>query len=317
MKSLILIQVLIALLLQGREIQDSSLPTAGSAPPASLPRLLYGSESGQATTVDFGKILPNASEAFTITLGTPKSGILSLAGTQISFLPSTANWRKDSATYTLCQNGGCGTGWLVFINNAPAALCTEVATRQLSVTLSGSEITILSPSQSGRIIEFSAENYTVDTIAGGKKLNYIPAGGNMYPWGYGYDIVRYKVLLANGNCQTGKIEFAINGGCFSSKLNDTIVLPASRILQLDTTYLRRNILGCNNLNNQTKLLLTERGTSRKATLFGTVIDTTIGGNRQLYYSQIAPNGGASDVFNFFLMNVRDSTFYKGEIIINP
>ena len=27
-------------------------------------------------------------------------------------MPSTANWRKDSATYTLCQNGGCGTGWL-------------------------------------------------------------------------------------------------------------------------------------------------------------------------------------------------------------
>lgn len=231
------------------------------------------------TTVAFNtdSLVPRRGKAYTFRFGQPVFGQLDRQGNQLVYTPppATVVWTKDSARYTVCQDGSCGSGWLQMVKApGPAACLQDGDQRVLLSPLGQRTFTLPTGAQLDLLV---AENYTAETIDGGS-FRY-QASGSIY--NFGYDLIRYRYQL-NGDCHEGEIKVYVGDSCLAGARNATLAaVGGSRfITESELLAIAR---GCRGQIADGSFSAKPTSTGRVPTKFGVLADTTITGTRGLYY----------------------------------
>lgn len=231
------------------------------------------------TTVSFNtdSLVPRPGKAYTFRFGQPVFGQLDRQGNQLIYTPPAATvlWTKDSARYTVCQDGSCGSGWLQMVKAPGPAACLRDADQSLLLSPLGQRtFTLPTGAQLNLLV---AENYTADSIDG-RSFRY-QASGSIY--NFGYDLIRYRYQL-NGDCHEGEIRVYVGDSCLAGARNVTLAATGGNRFITETELLTV-ARGCRGQIADGTFSTKPTSTGRVMTKFGTLADTVITGTPGLYY----------------------------------
>lgn len=278
-------------------------PTPTTTISAQLPQIQL---SWKDTTleVDFDSLVPNKTVPYSARFTQPAQGRLRLQGSLLRYEPAQVNWERDSCTYTLCQGDNCGKGQIIFLNPNHTASCQQEATTHQAIagSMGQFEQAIVPAGSNGSLTSFTSElGFTVDTLTGshGKNLTYLAAGnGDSTNWGF--DRVTYRWEDGAG-CHEGAIEVVIGDTCAPHAHPFTAATAGTAFFPMDT--LARRSRGCRNASADGIFYLKGR-VPNLHTGYGLVSDTTILGERGLYYRRITP-GFQPDGFQYYYIHNSD------------
>jgi len=250
--------------------------------PAPIPtelRVVTATGLVTGTTVSFNtdSLVPRRGKAYTFRFGQPVFGQLDRQGNQLVYTPPpvTVAWTKDSARYTVCQDGSCGSGWLQMVKAPGPAACLRDADQSVLLSPLGQRSFTLPAGAQLNLL--TAENYTAEIIDD-RSFRY-QASGSIY--NFGYDLIRYRYQQA-GDCHEGQIWVYVGDSCLVGARNTTLAavggirfIPESELL----TVAR----GCRGQIADGTLSTKPTSTGRVPTKFGVLADTVITGTRGLYY----------------------------------
>jgi hypothetical protein len=281
--------------------------------PLILPAYNSNLQTGQSLTIEVDSLVPRPGEAYTFSFKQPVFGRLVLSEGIMTYTQpqSSVVWEKDSAQYTICQNGSCGKGILRFKNISVSSTCLKDADSSWYVSALSQKEFIL-PS-GARITSFSADNYTADTL-NGQTLRYIAAGNLL---NFGYDVVRYSYTLS-GQCHQGQIQIVVGDSCQAGARNGRLGAPTG------TRFITRTELvalakGCRNLvaNGVFSTTATGLGHTHIATPYGSLVDTVIGSTTGIYYRRLNTTSTRLDTAIYFFTSAVDERITRASLILTP
>lgn len=236
-----------------------------------------GLVSGTTISFNTDSLVPRPGKAYTFRFGQPVFGQLNRQGSQLVYTPPAATvvWTKDSARYTVCQDGSCGSGWLRMVKAPGPAACLQDADWIVLLSPLGQQsFTLQAGAQLSSVV---AENYTAEAIDG-QSFRY-QASGSIY--NFGYDLVLYRYQL-NGDCHEGQIKVYVGDSCLAGARNATRAAVGG-VLFIPKTEMLVLAKGCRGQLADGTFSTRILTPGRVPTKFGTLADTVVAGEPGLYY----------------------------------
>lgn len=270
-----------------------------------------GLTSGKTVSFDTDSLVPRPGKAYTFRFSQPVFGQLARQGSQLTYTPppATVVWFKDSARYTVCQDGSCGSGWLRMEKVPDPAACLPDADQVLLVSALGQR-TFTFPT-GAQLNLFTAENYTVDTL-NGQTLRY-QASGSIY--NFGYDLITYRYQLG-GNCHEGRVLVFVGDSCLAGARKGSFAAPGNERF-ISETELLPYAKGCRNQIADGSFSTKPTSTGRVATRFGTLADTTVSGTKGLYYVRRQPGTEADSVLYYYTSGDGEERITRATLTLTP
>jgi len=278
--------------------------------PLKLGSLQVSDSAGVYLPLAADALAPRRGKPYTLSFAQPIYGALRLVGAYLHYLPTEATvaWAKDSARYTVCQDGSCGQGYVLIRNAHRISNCQQDAPLYWLLSSLGQNTLLLNAA--AKITGFSAQNYTLDTT-NGYTLQYIASGNLSY---FGYDVVRYSYTLA-GQCRNGVITVGIGDTC-APGARPIRVTASGNTLVLQQPTLLAIAQGCRLQVPDGIFSALATGVGQSNTRNGTLADTTVNGLPALRYHR-ARGGSQPDTAYYFFTDNFSTRLTRAPIFITP